>query len=116
MSLHRLSAAATAKMIILNGHYYGDEKEKSITRYKMSKATLRHLSGRQKIHDSFLAEVEYELAEEGWIFMINNDDECCFMVMSTMNNWPKLSSKRVIQLRDKGEEEIEKVYQNYISL
>lgn len=116
MSSHRLSAAATAKMIILNGYYYGDEKEKSITRYKMSKATLRNLSGRQKIHDSFLAEVEYELAEEGWTFMVNNDDECCFMVMSTMNNWPKLSSKRVIQLRDKGEEEIDKVYQDYIAL
>lgn len=116
MSSHRLSAAATAKMIILNGYYYGEEKEKAISRYKMSKATLRNLSGRQKIHDSFLAEVEYELAEEGWTFITNNDDECCFMVMATMNNWPKLSSKRVIELRDMGEEKIEKAYLDYSTL
>ncbi|WP_313449951.1 hypothetical protein [Pseudescherichia sp.] len=116
MCSHRLSAAATAKLIILNGHYYSEEKEKAITRYKISKATLRNLSGRQKIHESFLAEVQYELAEEGWMFVINNDDECCFMIMSTMNNWPKLSSKRIIDLSKKGEEEIDRVYLDYMTI
>ncbi|WP_227633122.1 hypothetical protein, partial [Klebsiella pneumoniae] len=66
MSKHRLSAAHTAKLIVLNAYYYGQEKDKNISRYKISKNTLRTMSGRNSIRTSFLSELDYELAELGW--------------------------------------------------
>ncbi|MEJ5075777.1 hypothetical protein [Erwinia sp. MYb535] len=95
MSGSKISAMQTAKLIILNAHFYGEEKERPISRYKISRNTLRIISDRAALRDSFIIELEHAMAELGWLFVQNNDDECCFMVMTTTGNWAKLSSKRL---------------------
>lgn len=116
MAKKNLSAEHTAKLIVLNADLYGTEKGKSISRYKISLNTLRALSKRDAIRDAFIAEVELELAELGWLMSRNNDDECCFMLMSTTGNWAKLSSKRVTDLINGGESAIDKAYEEYSEL
>lgn len=116
MSKHRLSAAHTAKLIVLNAYFYGKEKDKSITRYKISKNTLRTMSGRSSIRSSFISELDYELAELGWMLVENHDDDLCFMIMSTTGNWAKLSSRRLNNLIDEGADGIDEAYENNIEL
>lgn len=116
MSTQRLSAIHTAKLIVLNAHFYGLEKEKNITRYKISKNTLRVMSGRSSIRVSFLSELDYELAELGWMLIENHDDDLCFMLMSTTGNWAKLSSRRLNTLIDEGADSIDESYDENIEL
>ena len=116
MSKHRLSAAHTAKLIVLNAYYYGQEKDKNISRYKISKNTLRTMPGRNSIRTSFLSELDYELAELGWMLVENHDDDLCFMVMSTTGNWAKLSSRRLSALIDEGADSIDEAYETHIEI
>lgn len=116
MAKKNLSAEHTAKLIILNADLYGTEKNKHISRYKISLNTLRAISKRDAIRDAFVAEVELELAELGWLMSRNNDDECCFMVMATTGNWAKLSSKRLTDLIESGETAIDEAYERYCEL
>jgi len=116
MSNHRLSASHTAKLIVLNAYFYGLEKDKHISRYKISKNTLRAMSGRSSIRASFLSELDYELAELGWMLVENHDDDLCFMVMATTGNWAKLSSRRLSTLIDEGADSIDEAYENHIEL
>lgn len=112
MTIRRLSAHHTAKLLILNAFFYEKEKSKPVTRYKISKNTLRTISGRSTIRATFLEEIEYELSELGWVMIENHDDELCFMIMSTTGSWAKLSSKRLNNIINKGEDEIDKAYED----
>lgn len=116
MPKKNLSAEHTAKLIVLNADFYGNEKDKLISRYKISLNTLRIISKRDAIREAFLAEVELELAELGWAFIRNNEDECCFMVMATTGNWAKLSSKRLTDLIEEGPDAIDQAYEKYMEL
>ncbi|EPK3405894.1 hypothetical protein JAG57_002608 [Proteus mirabilis] len=110
-----LSASAVAKLIVLNAFLYATEKGKSITRYKVSNSTLRKMSHRNSLRESFLVEVDNELSELGWTMIRNNNDENCFMVMSATDNWPKLSSKRLNTILEQNDEsEIDDMYVHHV--
>ncbi|MDU0994440.1 MAG: hypothetical protein E7A54_15890 [Morganella morganii] len=110
-----LSALSVAKLIILNAFLYATEKDKSITRYKISNTTLRKMSLRNSLRERFLDEVKDELADLGWIMVRNNNDENCFMVMDATENWPKLSAKRLSTiLEQNNESEIDDMYSHHV--
>jgi len=106
----RISPEGTAKLIILNLDEYAREKSKVITRYKISKETMRRISNRFNIHPGFIREVGNSLGELGWVLIESNDDHYCFLKQDAMNNWAKLTAKRIKSLRIQGEEAIAEAY------
>jgi hypothetical protein len=92
----RRSAYATAQLILINAKLYESEREKEITRYRFSIHTLRRISRRNSIRATFIAQLDEELAELGW-FLIPLGTEFGVMDISKMENWVKLSSKRLIE-------------------
>ncbi|WP_312925306.1 hypothetical protein [Atlantibacter hermannii] len=114
MAKVRHKALQTAKLLVLNAKLYENEKQKPVTRYKISKNTLRNISGRKTIRPAFIAEVEYELTELGWMLIENHEDELCFMIMATTGSWAKLSSKRLTDLIMSDSEAIDEAYEELV--
>ncbi|CDG84010.1 hypothetical protein [Janthinobacterium agaricidamnosum] len=102
------SAAVTAKLAIINGKFYAEEKQKEYTRHRISKNSLRKLSGRERIHDTFIEELIEEFARLGWHFFIHSDTEYAVLQADKVNVWAKLGTSRVHELikkMDNGDED-----------
>ena len=102
------SAAITAKLAIINGKFYADEKQKEYTRHRVSKNSLRVLSGRERIHDAFIEELIEEFARLGWHFFTHSDTEYAVLKAEKVNVWAKLGTSRVhdlIKKMDKSNED-----------
>lgn len=102
----RLKAPNVAFLIVLNATYYGLEKQKAITRYKMVRKSFMLLARRKALHSTFVAEVAVELQELGWQLIEDGSGNFCFFDMSMTTNWARLSTKRVKALRDSSESEL----------
>ena len=112
-----ISPSTTAKLALINIKRYSDEKEKEYSRARMSKDTVRWLSGRTVLRDSFIEELTDAFRHLGWHFFTHNDTEFALLQVDKANVWPKISSKRVrglIQLAEQGiVEDIDDEYQKY---
>jgi hypothetical protein len=95
------TAATTAKLAIINGKLYAEEKSKEYTRHRISKNSLRTLSGRERIHDSFVEELIEEFARLGWHFFEHSDTEFGILKADKVNVWAKLGTRRVQDLIEK---------------
>lgn len=113
--LVKRSPYATAQLVVINAVLYAEEKGKEISRYRLSKASLKRMAGRARLHPSFLLEVDEALAELGWQFIEHGDAEFSVIEISKIAVWPKLSSKRLLQagLLESPEEEIDNLFQKY---
>ncbi|HCT39770.1 MAG TPA: hypothetical protein DF427_01040 [Moraxellaceae bacterium] len=94
----RRSPEITAQLLLINAKLYEKEREKEITRLRISVDTLRRISGRTAIREKFKEDLEEELLELGWIF-IQLDNEFAIMEKKRLQTWVRLSSKR---LKDQG--------------
>jgi len=94
MSKYR-TARAVAYLIALNALEYGKEREREITQYRFSAATLRRLAERARIREAFLIELEDELRRLGWLLVWSSEIEFGVFRVTKLEGWPKLSSKRV---------------------
>lgn len=92
------SASTTAKLAIINGKLFAEEKQKEYTRHRISKNSLRKLSGRERIHDTFVAELIEEFARLGWHFFEHTDTEYAILKADKVNVWAKLGTTRVHDL------------------
>ena len=91
------SPKATAKLLILNTEFYGEDRKKSITRVVYSRKMILHVSGRNyAFPENFLRELHYELMEFGW-YLLDLGDQFAVVQISQIDNWVKLSD---IRLRD----------------
>lgn len=106
MLTKRLKAQNVAFLIVLNAIYYGLEKQKAITRYKMVRKSFMILARRKALHATFVAEVAAELQELGWQLIEDGSGNFCFFDMGMTANWARLSTKRVKGLRDSEENEL----------
>lgn len=110
MSQYR-TARAVAYLIALNALEYGKEREREITQYRFSAATLRKLAGRSRIREAFLAELEDELRSLNWLLVWRNEIEYGVFHVAKLEGWPKLSSKRVNSYADLCDEhDLRKMY------
>jgi|GEM_PF-6749817 len=96
--MDRRSAKATAVLLILNAKIYEQEKEREVSRYRFTRQTLTKCSCRRVLRNSFLDQLDEELAELGWRF-IQLEFDYAIVDASKVNSWTKLSSKR---LREKA--------------
>jgi len=62
MMKNRRSPRATAQLLAINAKLYEKERDRQVTRYRFSANTLRRLANRTAIRESFLNELEEELA------------------------------------------------------
>lgn len=92
----RKNLETIAKLILINGKLYEQEREKEISRYRFSAQTLRKISGRKVIRQSFLDDLQDELAEIGW-YLIRFENEYAVIDINKISSWVKLSSKRLVE-------------------
>lgn len=114
---NRLSASATAKLLVLNAKRYSEEKKKDISRYAFTAHTLRRFAGRLKLHSSFVSELDIETCELGWVFIQVSDTDYAIINLKSVEAWPKLSAKRVSDLINdsNAEQMIQDSYESEIS-
>lgn len=90
----RRSPKATAQLLVINAKLYEEERQRQITRYRFSINTLRMISNRRAIRDTFLSELDNELAELNWLYF-RLGAEFAIISLDKADSWVKLSAKRL---------------------
>jgi hypothetical protein len=88
-----------AFLTVENVDRYEDEKGKAVSRLRMAMNTLRAISMRETIRDSFVEEWSDELQRLGWIVFRRREDFLLVKVEKA-DNWTKIASKRVKDILD----------------
>lgn len=123
MSFKRISAEHTAKALLINLAEYCETKRKDVSRFRISRDSLKRASNRKTLRESFVTEVIDEMAQLGWsaidIGTMESDNELAFIQTSKIEVWPRLGVHRIFKLvRKKKEveeihEEIDDVFEQY---
>jgi hypothetical protein len=101
----RFTAAQSAIMMIQRAYRYAQDKEKTVTRVRYGRKTVKLLSGRKKLHLSFISDLEDELLERGWI-LCQTEEDFGLIREGSVNKWTKLSASRVLSdIRECREDE-----------
>lgn len=110
------SSVDTAKLALINIKRYSEEKNKECSRVRMSKKTLRHISGRTVIRDSFIDELIDAFASLGWHFFMHSDTEYVMIESVKVDTWAKIASSRITDLLKKNGDvdvEYERLFEVY---
>lgn len=99
MSTNRISAEHTAKAILVNLAMYGETKGKELSRFRISKKSVKVAANRLALRESFVIEVIDEMAQLGWS-CINTDTmasegELAFIQTDKIDVWPRLGVIRI---------------------
>ncbi len=90
----RLSAAEVAMLTIFLFKEYDRDKGKNTSRARISQATLRVLSERQRLRASFVEDWIDELSSLGWsAFPVG--DNFAIIETNTVTGWARISAKRL---------------------
>lgn len=102
MSTNRISAEHTAKALLINLALYCGEKGKDLSRFRISRASIKLSANRLTLRESFLYDVIDEMAQLGWSCIapgtMANDSDLAFIQTDKIDVWPKLGSGRVRSL------------------
>lgn len=93
--MRKLDSEHTAKLLLVNIALYALEKEKDYSRFRMTKANLRLISGRAKLYPIFLEDLQSELLSLGWTMFEVDDSEFAFIETAKLSTWPKIGRTRV---------------------
>jgi hypothetical protein len=123
MSFIRISAEHTAKALLINLAEYCETKGKDVSRFRISRDSLKRASNRKTLREAFVVEVIDEMAQLGWSSIdtgtMESDNELAFIQTSKIEVWPRLGVARVLKLvRMKGDlesvhESIDDAYEQY---
>ncbi|WP_290522113.1 MULTISPECIES: hypothetical protein [unclassified Leclercia] len=106
MFKERLKATNVALLIVINARLYAEEKGKAITRYRLTRRSFKLLAQRSALHATFVASVNEELQELGWQLIEDPDGNFAFFDTGIIDNWARLSIKRVKELRKEDEDDL----------
>lgn len=110
MAINR-SASTTARLLVINVKTYEEEKNREVSRYRLSHETLLRISGRKRnLREKFLSDLQDELVELDWVFF-RSGAQYAMVNVTKLDSWVKLSSKRIAPLFDAEPEVIEARYQ-----
>lgn len=113
--MNLLSSQHTAKAILINLARYSDEKGKELSRFRMSRDSLRRVSNRRTLRASFVSDVIDAMAQLGWSCVntetMTSDSELAFIQTPKIEAWPRLGVHRVIKIvrMKKGVDEIQEI-------
>lgn len=91
----KLSPSTCAELILINIALYGQEKEKEVSRARLSRTTLKKISGRRLFRQSFLDDLFEELLDRGWFMGDVDRPEFFLLRLDKVQNWTKVSSSRI---------------------
>src|SRR5947208_1853776 len=94
MDQHLPSIAEVAKLTIYLVCEYDQEKASETTRFRISRRTLRKISGRVALRDSFLDEWKSALYARGWT-VVEVEDHYGLIRTASIEGWPRIGSKRI---------------------
>lgn len=100
------SASVVALLIIINLGEYGAEKDRPILSYRFNRATLRTLALVPNIRHDFVERLSVELQNRGW-HLLDLDDHFAVIHTSRVDDWARLTSKRVRDYVEYTKEELE---------
>ncbi|MFL9885226.1 hypothetical protein PQR66_19440 [Paraburkholderia agricolaris] len=100
------SASIVALLIIINLGEYAAEKGRPILSYRFNRATLRTLALVPNLRHDFLERLSVELQNRGW-HLLDLDDHFAVIHVSRVNDWARLTSKRVRDYVEHTREELE---------
>lgn len=95
---YKLSAEATAQLLLVNAKRFGEEKGRETTRFRYSKETLRKLSRWERLSPLFLEELSDELLALGWVQIPISDTEFGAIMDNKVSAWPRIGPKRVADI------------------
>jgi hypothetical protein len=104
--MEKHSAAATAAMILINAQRYAIEREREVSRFRLSTTSLKRIAGREVLREAFRTEVADELFERGWLMVPCSDTELAVIRTDRTGTWPKFSSRRVNDLKQEGDDAV----------
>lgn len=123
MSQNRISAEHTAKALLLNLALYGEGKGKDLSRFRISKKSLKTAANRLALRETFVADVIDEMAQLGWSCVnpetMTTEGELAFIQNDKIDVWPRLGVQRIRGVvRAKGscedvEAKIDEMYDDY---
>ncbi|HWW15387.1 MAG TPA: hypothetical protein VN310_12060 [Candidatus Dormibacteraeota bacterium] len=83
-----------AKLTVYLAHAYDTEKDTETTRFRISSTTLRNISLRTRLRDTFIIEWQDALSYEGWaVFPIG--EHFGLIRTNVIAGWRRISSRRV---------------------
>jgi len=103
------TACVTAKLALINAQLFADEKNKEYSRLRMSKSTLRRLSGRECLRDVFINDLIEEFIRLGWHFFVHTDTEFGLIKADRIKAWAKIGASRVQELIEEIDDGIDDV-------
>lgn len=104
------AASVVAKLLLLNLMFFRDERNKEITRYRLSTTTFKKIAGKLNLRLAFVEAVDDELKECGWLLIQRDEMTYAVIKADTIDNWSRLSAKRVNALLNSDEAEIDNEY------
>lgn len=111
----RLTTSTVAMLLVLNAHAYAEEKGKEVSRYRFTRATLKKISGRQRLRDAFLDDLTEMLEELNWTLIIR-DTDFGLLDLSKTDSWPRLNSHRIAAYREFGSDELANLYREKLEI
>lgn len=89
-----ISPKEAALLVLFLIKSYDDEKERTTTRARISTKTLRRISFRARLRDSFIDDWTDALAELGW-GAFQFDDHFALVQLSSVDGWPRIAATRL---------------------
>ncbi len=89
-------AFEVAKLTVYLGHAYDSEKKTETTRFRISATTLRSISLRTRLRDTFITEWQDALSYEGWaVFPVG--EHFGLIRTNVIAGWRRISSRRIAE-------------------
>lgn len=102
MTENRINAAHTAKAILVNLAEYCGEKGKELSRFRISRDSLKIAANRKTLKEAFVVDVIDEMAQHGWscidVGTMTTNNELAFIQTPKVAVWPRLGVNRVRKL------------------
>lgn len=90
----RLTPDETAILLLLLRRRREEETGKALSRFRISRSTMRRVSGRHNLRDSFVHEVDLALRERGWA-LLPVSDNYGLVRLDVVGGWVRVSAKRI---------------------
>jgi hypothetical protein len=91
---HLPTAAELALLVVLLVQRYAKERSKEISRFRLSRGSLRRLAIRKRLRDALVDDWQDIMAlEHGWLVFVDSEDFVLIQAESA-KTWTKIATKR----------------------
>ena len=89
-----LNGYQTALLILRAHEAYEAESGRSLTRFRLSRKSLRRIGGRTNLRDAFVESVKDELVEFGWA-LLEVSDQFALLRLDRVDTWQRIAGGRI---------------------